>query len=854
MTKLSKEAKERIIISIARKETGEEIIEAIENTYSKTEIDQKIRRVKKTITVQLDTPTPNPVIEPGATHTYVISLGESFEQMILTGFEWVSPSNNPSVPDTVLGNASFPQSVYGGCLVINKTPGQWVRNFEIDASEFQNGSPTDVDGVFGANINDVSVPLGYGSSPLQVPLDHTALETNPPKKLQIEDAYINGKNLEIIIKNYDSVAIDLSPYVGITALFDENRSNTLGSVSDNGVIGYLNYDGYFLRLSEDNGKSFNTIHIPKNSPSDPDTLSRKIASMSLSNDGANTFLALFNYNHVLTGQSPDYVLTQKFNLKTSLPTSHQFSLSQYGGIYGGDNYRFLGKHLDWKKNSTESCMLFSGFINYYSMAVFKSVDDGVSFGSNSPSFDDGNFLFTSGQTPTGTPNNNVPDYLNAGNEKYQKCEPKVVNNDTHFVSMSYGSMPELINNGYPTSNVYLGEHTFDSFVQTRASEACFTMPIIFNSGLGKIRVTNSSGNNGIHNSSGDTKPQIPVYYLGAQTVGVESVNIGADEYVVLLSDFDSQGLLIGDAVVTNYASQARILGLRNLVIDGIDYKGISLGTINIGSGNSYFNLSPESNGGSPIFGAFFQGTISFRNIFHNGTDYYIYPTSSTFAIDDFLASPNIELVFVSETSIQKSIVMKTTDGGATWNSICDHDELRYSPAHIFWSSNDGQSLMLAAMKYWNMPSYEKWDYPYNPSEFGMDMRFNLSNDGGATWVNPSGAWIELGKNGLNPYGPQRQTGQLLGKINNEILAVTLNENGEPVLRRSVDNGLTFSSPIKLKEGNTQGQSPYFVMHNDSKEQFMGFFGNLYQAGGNQVMLYYGSIVDKYTQWKAFGVK
>jgi hypothetical protein len=210
---------------------------------------------------------------------------------------------------------------------------------------------------------------------------------------------------------------------------------------------------------------------------------------------------------------------------------------------------------------------------------------------------------------------------------------------------------------------------------------------------------------------------------------------------------------------------------------------------------------------------------------------------------------------VQNNNVQKSIVMKTTDGGATWNSICDHDELRYSPAHIFYSSNDGQTLMLAVMKYWNQPTYEKWTYPIDQSSFGSDMRFNISENGGSTWRYASGSWVELGKNGLNPYGQQRQIGQLLGKIEDEIIAITLSDTGAPVLRRSVDDGLTFSAPIPLKDGGAAGSDPYSVMHCDSKEQFMGFFGNLYQSpAGNQVMLYYGTTVDKYTQWKVLGVK
>lgn len=824
------------------------------DVYTKEEVNQKIKRVKKSFKIQLDTPTPSPVINPGASHTYTLNLGEEFEQLAITRFEWVVPSLDPSVPETVLGAASFPKDVYGPVLIVNKSPGGWVRNFQIDASEYQGGLPTDVDAVFGADSSEVDAPLGYGSSSLQVPLDHTALQTPTPKKLQIEDAYLDGTNLKIVIKNYDSVPIDLSPYVGITALFDGNRTTDLGSVSDSGIIAYTGRSSTFLRLSEDGGESFKTIHIPKNAPSDQDNTVRSIASMSLSNDGANAFLALFNYAYIITGQSPDYTLTQKYPVRPSLPT---FSLSQWGGVYGGDSFQMLGKQLDWKKTSSESCMLFAGFLNYYAMVVYKSVDDGETFGNNAPDYDNNSFIFNAGEMPIGTPNSKLSDYQNAGHYRWQKLEPRAINQNLHYVSISYNAKPELLNNGYPTSNVYLGSQILigiDSIpFEIRDSEACFTMPPVFNSALGTIKISNSTeGNDGNKNSNSFSLATLPVYYSGSQTVGVEGTVINANELAVLESDFATWGAVVGDSLQTENFSTGRILGVRDAVIDSVNYKLISTGRFE-GNSVQYFNLGVYSNGGSPIFGAFAQVTVSFREIILGGVTYYIYPTSSTFATEEFTSNPDLRLVFVMTTEIQKSAVMKTTDGGATWSSICDHDEMRYSPAHAFYSSNDGQTLMLAVMKYGNSPAYEKWPYPVNPSNFGSDIRFNMSTDGGATWRNPSGSWDLLGINGLNYYGGQRQIGQLLGKINNEILAITINVDGVPVLRRSVDDGVTWSSPVPIASGS--GLGGYSVMHNDSKQQFMGFFGNLYQAGiGNQNLLYYGSVVSKYTQWQTYGAK
>jgi hypothetical protein len=180
---------------------------------------------------------------------------------------------------------------------------------------------------------------------------------------------------------------------------------------------------------------------------------------------------------------------------------------------------------------------------------------------------------------------------------------------------------------------------------------------------------------------------------------------------------------------------------------------------------------------------------------------------------------------------------------------------------VFHASNDGQTLLLASLKYWTGVAYEKWPYPTNPAEMGSYARFNISTDGGTTWRNASGSWDSVGKNLVNvqvmPDGPNysgRPTqGQVIGKVTTEILLIAYNDNLLPVLYRSVDSGLSWNGPIVLKTPSVSTEGGMRAYSSDSKDSFMGFFGRYYATNQDQYV-YYGALVGSYTSWKGFGVK
>jgi hypothetical protein len=838
----------------------------------------KNRRVRKSISIQLDTPT-NPVIAAGASHTYVIDLGETFDQLVLTNFQWVAPKNNPTDPELVVANAMFPRARYGGALVVNKTPGSWTRGFEMEVAEFQSGGLSDVEAPLSATSDDVDAPLGYGSSRLQVPLDHIAIQTTPPKKLQIEDVYLDGQNLKVTIKNHDSTSIDLSSYVGVTALFDEDRNANMGAVAENGVLAYSSYDASSVRISEDGGKTFSTSFMSLNNNSDSTSVIQRTSSMAATSDSVNTFIGLFNYAYVKVAQSPDYAFQNRFWVQ-SLGESFNPTFAKAVSM----NEPVGGKLFDWKKTDTESCALFAGFMNYYAIRVYKSVDDCFTFGANSPDFNDSLPVFNS----DGIETNDLPDFAASrtpsGSLDYVKAQVKVIDEETHYLALSYWAKDELFYNGLPSNDLFIGPQTIvgeESIpFELRANEVAFVRASYPTSSFGRFKITGSTLGNNLESTTAGTPLSSPmeIYYIGLQTVGAESVDIAADEMAIKKDDWDTHttftigantySAVVGDNIQSTFTQNSTmIFGLRDATIDGVLFKLVRVGRIQDGQPVQLFNYGADSNSGSPIPGVFAQFSLGVRNYNINGKQYWVFPgNENTFTAEaSELANPvggnvNLKHYFQMLTGTQKNILLKSTNGGGSWESVNEDPEFRYSPSSIFYSSNDGQTLMLAAMKYWTGVSYEKWPYATNPSNMGADARFNISIDGGDTWRNASGAWDNMATGLINvsmntggpSYSGRPPGGQIMGKIGDEILAILLNDDQKPVLIRSVDNGMTWSSKIILREpfGGTGGGFNAFSP--DSKDQFMAFFGHFYQKNLDQY-LYFGSVVDKFTQWKSFGV-
>lgn len=822
-------------------------------------VEKASRYIKKLINVQLDTPTI-PVLAPNASHTYVINLGAEYEEVVISNFNWIDPMLSVNVPDSVIANGSFTKADFGGILIVNKKPGGWVRSFEINRAEFQNGNPTNVNASFSANSDDVSAPLGYGANKYEIALDHINIQTTPPKKLQIEDAYIDGQYLKITIKNCDTVPIDLSSYVGVTQLKDNNRISNMGAVSENGTLVYGETNGLF-RYTENAGKDFYSVD---NLPDDGGVYCAVVAT----NNSASTFLGFLNYQYVRIATSPNYSAERRFPV-LNIPNINFTICSTINGTSRGDHI------FDWKKTDTESCAIFTAFLNYTDITAYKSVDDCFNFGANAPDFDDLSPIFQasvdiadfqSASSSVSFFDGNLPSYGPV------KAQTKVISENVHFLNLTYWGKPEELNNSSPLSDLSLGAQSIASGAaglptpttyETRDTD--IVLPAIWNLFVpvpNKLRISGSSaGNNGDYNLVGDSVIAIyDTYFIGAGTYGVENTVIDANEVVILKTDYDAVAnyLRVSDICdVTGYPP-LMVWNIRDVVIDTVDYKAIAL--VDPNNFNPYNSLTIDSNGGAPIVGfSLTQKTVSYRTIRINGSDYYIFKSDGTLTTE--ASSLALKAVYRASFNVGKQSLLKTTDGGATWVSIMNDDEFRYGESSVFHASNDGQTLLLGTMKYWSGPAYEKWPYPQPTYPFGSQGRFNRSNDGGATWVNASGNWTLLGDGLRNiQYNSiKSMTGQVIGEIDGELLAVLYSDSSllttgcGPILFRSQDNGVNW---INVGLLTTPPANNYRSFSGDSKDEFMGFFGqqyaiNSFTASNN---VYHGALIESFTQWPSFGVK
>jgi hypothetical protein len=831
--------------------------------------------VKEALKIQLDAPS-TPVILPGASHTYSINLGVAYEHLAICNFEWVQPALNEQSPNVVVGSASFPDNKFGGILIVNTTPGGWVRGFKHEEPEFMDGSSTEIYAPFYARSSDVSAAMGYGSQPLEVSLDHAVLQTNPPKKLQIQDAYLEGTNLKITIKNVDSVALDLSAYVGLTALIDGNKPSQMGAVAENGTIVYTHSDApptpVTLRISEDAGATFQSKVVPSQYPF--------LAGIAATSNSMNTFIGMINYEYIRTAQSPDYTITDKFPIQSTLGNQITFSLG--GNLRGVPNHG--DKVFDWKKTDTESTALFSAFLNYNDIVVYKSVDDCLNFGANSPSFDDALPIlkasediadFQRASATEGAPNSNSPFH------NLVKAQVKVIDSNTHYLNMTYLSKVEPLNTGQPVKENYFGAQTIvgnDGIdYQIRSDEAALNLQSYVGvPAFGFFNVSNSTvGNDGPRATVGNViTGSVNPLFMGPGTWGTEAIVTDANQIIVDAADWAAlpETPLIGDHFQvsginvfqpTLYQVQDATITIYGLTNHPVKILTFRSNTYQTGGHQSVSQPIPTYDGlGSPIPEVSWAHVkATGRLIYVNGRLLSVFRSIANGGGAPATLTPesdvNTAVTFVADTNCIKQKLLKTSDGGQTWTSIMEDPEFRYGIASVFHASNDGQTLLLASMRYWQGTGYEKWPYP---STMGNEARFNMSTDGGSTWKNSTGLWDKIADNltrvtyfgTSESFAIRRMTGQVGSKIDNTVLFVLYKglDLQNPYLYRSTDNGTTWQDGVQLSSQHSGNQ--FLSYHNDSKDQFMAFCGSAYITAPYQ-FVFYGALVDKFTQWPTYGV-
>ena len=167
------------------------------------------------------------VLAPGGSHTYCIELGNEYDYVVLTQFNWVSKSPpDVIVPDLSLGNSSFLHSKFGNMLLVKQGVGTCRRIFKKGSEEYKDGNTVDIDAKYADTCSSAGVAMGYGVETTEVALNHPAAFG---KKVQVSDVWLDGTELKITIENTDASSVDLNSLTALstlppsTNLVSENR-------------------------------------------------------------------------------------------------------------------------------------------------------------------------------------------------------------------------------------------------------------------------------------------------------------------------------------------------------------------------------------------------------------------------------------------------------------------------------------------------------------------------------------------------------------------------------------------------------------------------------------------------------
>ncbi len=851
---------------------------------------------KKILNIQLDAPPA--AIGAGQSHIYNIDLGKPYTHILLTGFQWLTAPAFNTTPDVVFANAVFPRTTYGAALHVTTKPKGWVRGFSLASLEYQNGSPTHLPPKeFYSTYEEVSGALGYGTSAGQTFLNHPNANTNPPAKLQVEDAYIDGQILKITIKNYGNTSVDLTGFIGATILQNYNQASAMGSINDNGVMVYAqgvgaggSNQGDSVVASTNGGSSWFTLL-----EEGPNWTTPNVAGITATNDSVNNFVALVNYQYVWTASDSDWTLRQKAVIGADA-SDHYMSFASGPGSSALSSANIRGHIIDWHKPSSTG--LFVSLFNYAftpeeyiwkwsfggpgvkrmtDIAVFKSVDNFENYGGNHPLYNDklpfasGSGLVADFKYPTTVVNGQV-DLTN--------MRVKVVDGQTYYVTFPYASDPETypVPSGANTgrTNPILGAETlvYDPNVtwtfDPRSIVFDATVPMAFSESPSHVIIAGStSGNNGIKKLEIDTVTyNVNPSFIGPGSWTSDPGGPSEATITLLVTEIALQKVSVplkplpGSDVEIVYPGGATTsyttLEVREVTAFGRDYYVVKLGNRYAGGGAalSLATLpgpvagSPE---GEPI------GSHTFR--WYKQVSYQIPYDSKNYRVfiaDDSESAFTPEVTsggsatFTMYDSCLKQALLKTTDGGATWSEIMTHDDFKYANHSVFASSNDGQTLLLSTMKYWSTPFNHK--YPYFNNIEGTYPYFNMSEDGGSTWKYSTGNWKQIPQiaygfnyfNGMSGQPDRSIAGQVLGKVNGDILGVFIRHssvNKNPFVVKSSDDGVTWSLQLEQNVG-----SMFTAWGSDSRDQFLAFFA-YYQPSIPLVI--YGTVVDSYTNWQAY---
>ena len=195
------------------------------------------------------------------------------------------------------------------------------------------------------------------------------------------------------------------------------------------------------------------------------------------------------------------------------------------------------------------------------------------------------------------------------------------------------------------------------------------------------------------------------------------------------------------------------------------------------------------------------------------------------------------------TYATKQILAKTIDGGTTWTQpLSGHPELVLAQQKRVWVSDDGTHILVVAFS--GTPSGNCW--------------FNMSTDGGATWLYATGSWKLLASGGsvhssymVSPSGESPTQDMLVALSTLGDIIVTLrNGTGAMCITRSNDNGATWSTMVPISPMTNGFASPP-IQGSDANDAILFLLDRT--QSWNETPTYRGAVVNTFTHWRAFGL-
>lgn len=205
-------------------------------------------------------------------------------------------------------------------------------------------------------------------------------------------------------------------------------------------------------------------------------------------------------------------------------------------------------------------------------------------------------------------------------------------------------------------------------------------------------------------------------------------------------------------------------------------------------------------------------------------------------------------------SFRKQALFHSANKGSTWAEILAASPDWKEASNRFVNvSDDGGTIYIAVIGETGHTTY-----PYLDGEF----HFNYSTDGGATWTYTDGSWPLISDDATTAYSSQSHGSPYVSEgLIAHIAAGALicifrgGANTTPMITRSLDNGVTWTTAVALAAWSATSPQPENTRgrQSDSVDEFFAFISYGYASNNSTSFAYKGINITTLTSWGAFGV-